>query len=295
MPQTTILLDDALAGLRQINAGAVQCCVTSPPYFRQRDYGVPGQIGLEDSPERYVANLIEVFAEVRRTLADDGTMWLNIADTYASSPGKGLQRVIETSRPANRGVKLKDMLGIPWMLAFSLRADGWFLRSEIVWSKPNPMPESVRDRPTRSHEKVFLMSKSAYYYYDAPAVSEPATRGSAGSHFGEGKIGATQGGRCSKKPRVESDRRNLRDVWTVAPTPCREAHQAVMPTPLADTCIRAGSRPGDLILDPFLGAATTALAANRAGREAVGCELNPEYAEISIRRLAKEGYQADIF
>jgi DNA modification methylase len=309
--QTTILLGDALAGLQQINSGAVQCCVTSPPYYALRDYGCEGQLGLEDTPELYVERLVEVFREVRRTLNERGTLWLNVGDSYAGS-GKGAQgstgaradrTFTATGLKTTGGAKPKDLLGIPWIVALALRADGWYLRSSIIWHKTSPMPESVKDRPTRSHEYVFLLSKSADYDYDGVAIREPAVQkpqkrrvphkartipGQPTSHLAA----------CVVRDDAQQDSdgtRNMRDVITISPTPCKEAHFAVMPTTLADLCIRAGSRPGDLILDPFLGAATTALAANRLGRHACGCELNPSYADISVARLAKEGYQADIF
>ena len=312
MPQTTILLGDAMDGLRQINAGAVQCCVSSPPYYAQRDYGVPGQIGLEDTPDEFADKLVEVFREVRRTLADDGVLFLNLGDTYAASSGKGFQGAsgerasrafTATSRKPTRGAKPKDLLGIPWLVAFALRSDGWFLRSDIIWQKTSCMPESVKDRPTRSHEHVFLFAKSPDYFYDAaairqPAVQKPQRRGVKHKQRvipGQPTHGLTACEQRSDAGLDSDGTRNMRDVLTISPTPFRGAHHACMPTTLADICVRAGSRPGDLVLDPFLGAATTALAANRIGREAVGCELNPEDAEISVRRLAKEGYRADIF
>ena len=282
--QTTILLGDALAGLQQINAGAVQSCVTSPPYYALRDYDCDGQIGLEETPELYVDRLVEGFREVRRVLHNTGTAFINISDTYA---GRGTK--------LSDSLKRKDLIGIPWMLAFALRADGWYLRSEIIWAKPNPMPESVGDRPTRSHETVFLLTKRPIYYYDAEAIMEPCVKGADGSLFTQGKTGVNQGEKVSKAERANGSMRNSRDVWTITPTPFAGAHFATMPTTLAERCIRAGSRPGDLVLDPFLGSATTALAANRLNREAVGCELNADYADISVARLNREGYQADIF
>jgi DNA modification methylase len=282
--QTTILLGDALAGLQQINSGAVQSCVTSPPYFALRDYDCDGQIGLEETPELYVERLVAIFREVHRVLSDDGTAFINISDTYA---GRGTT--------LSDGLKRKDLIGIPWMLAFVLRSDGWYLRSEIIWAKPNPMPESVQDRPTRSHEKVFLLTKRPTYYYDAEAIMEPCVKGADGSSFTKGKTGVNQGEKVSKAERSNSSLRNARDVWTITPTPFAGAHFATMPTTLAERCIRAGSRPGDLILEPFMGAATTALSANRLDREAVGCELSAGYADISVARLAAAGYQADIF
>jgi DNA modification methylase len=277
----TILIGDALDRVTDILDGTVQTVVTSLPYFGLRDYGNSGQIGREDTPEEYIANLVSVFAEVRRTLRDDGTLWINIGDTYSSKAYPGLKR--------------KDLIGIPWMLAFALRADGWYLRSEIIWSKPNPMPESVRDRPTRAHEQVFLFSKQPAYFYDADAIKEPAVRGAAGSTFTKGKTGSNGMGRTSQLERVDHELKNARDVWQITPTPFPGAHFATMPMTLADRCIRAGSAPGDLVLDPFLGAATTALAASRLGRLSVGVELNPDYAQLSVDRLGAEGFEAAIF
>jgi site-specific DNA-methyltransferase (adenine-specific)/site-specific DNA-methyltransferase (cytosine-N4-specific) len=280
---TTILLGDVLDGLVQINDGSVQTCVTSPPYFGLRDYGVDGQIGAEPTPEEFITKLVSVFREVRRTLRDDGTLWLNIGDSYAGNatggfrPGSGrADGKIDDRAQRNRngvrcpaGCQPKDLIGIPWMLAFALRADGWHLRADITWAKPNPMPEPAKDRPTRSHEHLFLLTKSSQYFYDHEAAREPTVDGSG--------------------------TRNFRDVWTIAPKPFKGAHFAVMPPELADRCIQAGSRPGDLVLDPFMGSGTIGLVANSLDREAVGCELNAAYAEISRKRLRDAGQQAEIY
>jgi DNA modification methylase len=293
--ETTILLGDSLFGLQDIHSDAVQCCVTSPPYFALRDYGCPGQIGLEATPDLYIAQLVEVFREVRRVLRNDGTLWLNIGDSYVSA-GSGRQgvtgqrsdREFTAAVPKKTGAKNKDLLGIPWLLAFALRADGWFLRSDIVWEKPNAKPESVRDRPTSSYEHVFLLSKRPRYFYDPSALEEPIKEA---RQIRLAKEAAKNG--ASSSP--GSNTRSGRDVWRIATTPLSEAHFATMPLALADRCIRAGSKIGDLVLDPFLGAGTTSLAANRAGRHAVGCELNKEYANIATRRLAAEGYISNSF
>ncbi len=303
-----ILIGDVLTGLAQIPDGCVQTCVTSPPYYGLRDYGVAGQIGLEESPEAFIARLVEVFRGVRRTLRKDGTVWLNMGDSYAGSrcgpssntlPGKRRNHdqamtasrrrdnaEIPRSDLAHPGLKPKDMLGIPWMLAFALRADGWYLRQDIIWHKPNPMPESVKDRCTKAHEYLFLLSKSESYYFDAAAIGEAP-----------GNKAPTKGGREYEDGAIEHrtaanlhhigarDTRNKRSVWTIATQPMREAHFATFPEALVEPCIRAGSRPGDTVLDPFLGAGTTALVAEREGRQWIGCELNPDYVAIAERRL----------
>ena len=287
-------------------------------------YFVPAEIGLEPTPEQYVANMVSVFREVRRVLADDGTLWVNIGDSYASTaPGtrnapqtKGSKTNPEqwgNFRPdlRNQGIKPKDLIGIPWMLAFALRADGWFLRQDIIWHKPNPMPESVRDRCTKAHEYMFLLSKSERYFIDPDGMKEPAVKGAAGSEFHTGKTGAHQMGRASTKPRKQnstndsfvpgatahgglhregSDRepetRNRRSVWTVATRPYKGAHFATFPPALIEPCILAGSRPGDLVLDPFMGSGTAAQVALQNGRRVVGCELNPDYLPLIEARIA---------
>lgn len=277
--------------LPRLEAERFQCCVTSPPYYGLRDYGHPEQLGLEATPEEYVARMVEVFREVRRVLRPDGTLWLNIGDSYAvrwgslrTTGGAGIRNAPrERGGAVPRGFKEKDLFGIPWMLAFALRADGWWLRADIVWSKPNPVPESVRDRPTRSHEYVFLLSKSKRYFYDADAVSEVAQVGSRGSRFDEGK---TRKRGVSEKERVETGRRNARSVWSIVPRPFRGAHSAVMPLPLAERCIRAGSRPGDEVIDPFIGSGTVGVAAEILGRRWLGVELNADYAAIASARVA---------
>ena len=296
----------------------VQTCVTSPPYFGLRDYGVDGQIGLEDTPEAYVARLVEVFREVRRVLRDDGTLWLNIGDSYAANRsyqvpstkggakhGHGQAAGGKGSRVPD-GLKPKDLIGIPWMLAFALRADGWYLRQDIIWSKPNPMPESVRDRCTKAHEYVFLLSKSERYFFDSEAMKEPAvSEKPAGNKrhkyadayaAGKSEEHRTKAGLLSLAS-VEWQKRNRRSVWTVATRPYKGAHFATFPPALIEPCILAGSRPGDFVLDPFMGSGTTAQVALQRGRRYLGCELNPEYEELQQQRLlsAKREAQLDLF
>ena len=297
---------DCRESLRAMAAAGikVQTCVTSPPYFGLRDYGHDGQIGLEETPEQYIAELVEVFRCVRDVLADDGTLWVNIGDTYAANRGaqpaptntrNKVGHVSGAEVPA--GLKSKDLIGIPWMLAFALRADGWYLRQDIIWHKPNPMPESVTDRCTKAHEYVFLLSKSPRYFYDAEAVKEPVsdwTKKAVKSNWtrktvnqAEGSAGA--GG--NRKPGkaysagLSADGRNRRSVWTIATRPYKGAHFAVFPPALVEPCILAGSRPGDIVLDPFMGSGTTAAVAIEHGRQFIGCELNPEYKPLQDQRI----------
>lgn len=291
------LCGDCREVLATLPAGAVQCCVTSPPYYGLRDYGVDGQIGLEASPDAYVGELVAVFREVRRVLADDGTVWLNLGDSYnnfrVGQCGQSVHGHVLHDQPTQRrrgsaGYKEKDLLGIPWMVAFALRADGWYLRRDIIWHKPNPMPESVRDRPTSAHEYVFLLSKSAQYFYDAAAIAETSKfpvgtredrkRGEFGGKGAAGPVG--------REPfRAIRDTRNARSVWTIPTQPYAGAHFATMPRDLAERCIKAGSRAGDTVLDPFGGAGTTGLVADRLGRNAVLIEINGEYAHLGSQRI----------
>jgi DNA modification methylase len=304
---------DCLDVLRTMEAGSVQCCVTSPPYYALRDYGVEGQIGLEPTPDEYVARMVDVFREVRRVLRDDGVLWLNLGDSYGSgnsgqtvrdsSGGVGGGKVRNShdqpSSKANCGKPPiagmhKQLLGIPWRVAFALQADGWWLRSDCIWHKPNPMPESVRDRPTKSHEYVFLLAKSERYFWDAEGVSEPAqTAGKTGGFSGYQAFGlgvVPSGNQIPERGKayVRPSSRNIRSVWTITPKPFKGAHFATMPIELAERCIKAGSREGDTVLDPFNGAGTTGIAALRLGRSYVGIELNPEYLELSRQRIADE-------
>jgi site-specific DNA-methyltransferase (adenine-specific) len=288
---------------------SIQACVTSPPYYGLRDYGVEGQIGLEETPEAYVNNLVRVFREVRRVLRDDGTLWLNLGDSYASQGGAhggrndnqrgvGAKRLHaegvgdQAARRPAHGYKQKDLLGIPWMVAFALRADGWYLRSAIVWHKPNPMPESVRDRPTSAYENVFLLSKREKYFYDADAIAEPLACPDAadGSRIFGGKQGprnAAHGERTNGRAYTKTPEAG-RNVWTIATQPFTGAHFATMPPELAERCIKASSKPGDTILDPFGGAGTTGLVADRLARNAILCELNPEYVKIARERIIND-------
>lgn len=275
-----ILVGDCIASLRTLPEKSAQTCVTSPPYFGLRDYGHDAQIGVEPTPEDFVGKLVEVFREVWRVLADDGTLWLNIGDSYASAV---------SSNQKNTGYKSKDLIGIPWMLAFALRADGWYLRQDIIWHKPNPMPESVRDRCTKAHEYIFLLSKAERYYFDANAMSEPAAQPDRvrADRFGGKKY--VEGVKHSDGSTFTgSTTRNKRSVWTVTTKPFKGAHFATFPPDLIEPCILAGSRPGDVVLDPFGGAGTTGLVSQRHRRKFVLCELNPNYAQMAENRIAAE-------
>lgn len=277
-----------------------QMCVTSPPYFGLRDYGHPGQLGLEQTPEQYVAAMVDVFRCVRDVLADDGTLWLNIGDSYSVKSTYNAAQSLHTANDWKQsgeskstacyertcGVPAKNILGIPWRLAFALQADGWYLRQDIIWHKPNPMPESVRDRCTKAHEYVFLLSKSERYFFDSEAMREEAVKGAAGSSFNKGKTAEHQLGRSSDAERVEDGKRNRRSVWTVATKPYKGAHFATFPPALIEPCILAGSRPGDIVLDPFMGSGTTAAVALQHGRQYLGCELNQDYGPLQDARIA---------
>ena len=341
MTTQLIIPGDCIAGMRTLPDGIAHCCVTSPPYWGLRDYGHDGQIGLEDTPEAYVARIADVFREVRRVLRDDGTLWLNLGDSYAGSWGnqgrketRGTQRAINGPMlqrlrsdsihddeccldedclcPAGEDggiypdkktrtgswvndhptLKAKDLVGIPWRVAFALQADGWWLRQDIIWHKPNPMPESVTDRCTKAHEYVFLLTKSQRYFYDAEAVSEAVASSSvsrlqqptlpeqAGSLRVPGKTNGPM------KAVGGTDTRNRRSVWTVTTKPYRGAHFATMPPDLVEPCIKAGSPEGGTVLDPFAGSGTTLAVAASLGRNAWGCELNPAYIALAEKRIA---------
>lgn len=305
---------------RLISEGVkVQSCVTSPPYWGLRDYGCSGQLGLEETPEEYVANMVEVFSLVYELLADDGTLWLNLGDSYAGS-GKGgnpghsehiKQKTnfgslsVRDRKQSTPDLKPKDMVGIPWRVAFALQAAGWYLRSDIIWSKPNPMPESVTDRPTKAHEYIFLMSKKQHYYYDSESIKEPAIYHDITGMDDTGYKDAKKfNGKHSDKQRGHSRRhagfnerwdkmekseqcsgmRNKRTVWEIATKPYAEAHFATFPPKLIEPCILAGSRAGDIVLDPFSGSGTTGMVAYQHGRKYIGIELNPEYISLSDKR-----------
>jgi DNA modification methylase len=290
-----ILIGDCLEILQTLPESYFQTCVTSPPYFGLRDYQVDGQIGMEQTPDTYVAKLVDVFHAVRRVLRDDGTLWLNLGDSYANdgkwggaSSGKHVTALHGTTGVGRgkrfTGAKAKDLLGMPWRVAFALQEDGWWLRSAIVWHKPNPMPESVKDRPTSAYEMVFLLAKSAQYYYDADAIREPTvcdrTRGPA-LH---GDLMSTNGN-AGLARRPITDTRNNRNVWTITTQPFKGAHFATMPPNLAERCILAGCPEGGSVIDPFGGAGTTGFVAGELNRRATLIELNPDYAEIARNRL----------
>lgn len=308
-----LLTGDCLTVLRGLPDGIVRCCVTSPPYWGLRDYGHAGQLGLEATPDAYVASMVAVFREVRRVLADDGTLWLNLGDSYAGSWGnqgrkdeRGSQRPINgpmiqslvgqyPQKESNTGAvpdgfKPKDLIGIPWRVAFALQADGWYLRSDIIWAKPNPMPESVTDRPTKAHEYVFLLSKSARYFYDAQAIAEPIApatiRDKRSNADGLRRLRGFPGQASNGGTRLGSrDTSNRRSVWTINTKPYKGAHFATFPPALVEPCIRAGSAPGDTVLDPFSGSGTTAAVAVGNGRRAIGIELNPAYQDLARQRI----------
>ena len=279
-----------------------QMCVTSPPYFGLRDYGHDGQIGLEETPEQYIEAMVEVFSCVKDVLADDGVLWLNIGDSYCGTGDKGEHKdpkyadgrnaqAISKSKKLT-GYKSKDLIGIPWMLAFALRADGWYLRQDIIWHKPNPMPESVTDRCTKSHEYIFLMSKSQKYFYDNEAIKVPVkedwgTRDRTGGKYHNEGTGLQPHSGLEKS----YDMANKRSVWSVNTKPYAGAHFAVFPEELIEPCVLAGSRVGDVVLDPFMGSGTTAQVAQKLGRKYLGCELNTEYKALQDKRIAQQSLE----
>ena len=300
-----VLVGDCREQMRTLADGSVQTCITSPPYFGLRDYGMDGQLGLEPTPSEFVAAMVEVFREVRRVLADDGTLWLNLGDSYASKPTGSLggkialgggqsNQAAALSRPDKSGFGLaeKQLIGIPWRVAFALQEDGWYLRQDIIWHKPNPMPESVRDRCTKAHEYIFMLSKTPRYYFDADAVKEPVADSTAArlaqptlhTQVGSSRVpGKTNG---NMKAVGNGETRNKRSVWTVTTKPFKGAHFATYPPELIEPCVLAGSRLGDTVLDPFGGSGTTGAVAVKNGRKAVLCELNPEYAALVPARVA---------
>ena len=357
---------DCLTFLKELPDNFIDCCVTSPPYYGLRDYGVDGQIGLEETPEAYVEKMVAVFREVRRVLKDDGTLWLNLGDSYSShkdckSIGQtiaagtsrehahemelGKSRVRDSKMLKSQGYKNKDLIGIPWMVAFALRADGWYLRQDIIWHKPNPMPESVTDRCTKAHEYIFLMSKSARYYYDADAIKQPVVDATIlrlsqqiEKQKGSDRIpGKTNGNMKAvgpgRKPRPDDNRggnqgtgrgipvmaidgkgvnghsgyfdscgnligegmANKKSVWVVPTMPFSEAHFATFPEDLIVPCIKAGCPEGGIVLDPFMGAGTTALVAHKLNRNYIGTELNPEYCQIAEKRILPYKLQQKLF
>lgn len=300
-----VLVGDNRKRMAELPDGCVQTVVTSPPYWGLRDYGNDDQIGLESTPSEFVEELCKVFDEVWRVLADDGTLWLNLGDSYSSfrdskaSPdtlregdgtavGKAANR--NPANLKNAGLKHKDLVGIPWRVAFALQERGWYLRQDIIWAKPNPMPESVTDRCTKSHEYIFLLSKNPRYFFDNQAIKEPVVTetGGKGIRFGGKKYGdsddplhATKSGNVYEG----SETRNKRDVWNVTTSRYADAHFATYPTELVLPCVLAGSREGDLVLDPFSGSGTTGEVALQQGRNYIGFELNPDYAKLSEKRL----------
>ena len=313
---------DCLEGLKTITDESVNCCVTSPPYFGLRDYGHEGQIGLEETPELFVSKMVEVFTEVKRILRKDGTLWLNLGDSYASGktgrddvceegrerlskyghPGKSNKDINKLhpvkQRKIAAGLKHKDLIGIPWMVAFALRSSGWYLRQDIIWHKPNPMPESVTDRCTKAHEYIFLLSKSQKYYYDSDSIKtqmlESSVKRNQTGWNGNEDRGFVNGPQNHLSKYLGSDRAkeqtdaNKRSVWTVTTKPFSDAHFATFPEDLIVDCIKAGCPENGIVLDPFMGAGTTALVASKLNRNFIGFELNADYIKIAKKRLQDE-------
>jgi DNA modification methylase len=331
MEVNVIYTDDALRRLKKLPDGCVRCIVTSPPYWGQRDYGVEGQLGMEATPELYVKRLVKILMECYRVLADDGTMWLNLGDSYAAGPknrtaeqstrksnlmgGKDTQ--IQAGKQIDKvqgGLKPKDLVGVPWMVAFALRKKGWYLRCDVIWNKNNCMPESVTDRPTKGHEYIFLLSKSERYYYDYAAIKTFADSSSEMNGANATVADSSNGTGTIKKPIRTTDKQrghsrrhegfyerwdnmkkeeqmsygaNKRSVWTVATKPFKDAHFATFPPELIVDCVKAGSAVGDVVLDPFCGSGTTAEVALKLERSFVGIELNGKYVDIAMKRLRK--------
>jgi len=328
-PTVRLYRGDCLDVLRRLTAGSVHCVVTSPPYWGLRDYGVAGQLGLESTPEEYVAKLVGIFREVRRVLRPDGTVWLNLGDSYYSDIGGGsvtctvnagpIRTLGRRNKPPHGTLKPKDLVGIPWRVALALQADGWYLRSDIIWHKPNAMPESVRDRPTKSHEYLFLFAKSERYYFDSKAVCEPVqadtvprySRGRSAAHkYADGGPGnqtlarsldhmrelpaiggATHAARLTtsdggpNRPMTPHATRNIRSVWTIPTQPYKGAHFATFPRRLVSPCIKAGCPVGGVVLDPFCGSGTTGAEALSLGRDFIGIDLSPAYLKLAQQRI----------
>ncbi len=317
--RVTLYCGDALETLKRLPDESVHCCVTSPPYFALRDYGVDGQMGLERTPDEYIAKMVNLFREVQRVLRSDGTCWINIGDSYFSqSKGTGGSNPETSPKNAIKGVdnfqkfdpiridagdtacKAKDLIGIPWMLAFALRSDGWWLRQDIIWAKPNPMPESVHDRCTKSHEYIFMLSKSAKYFYDAESVKEPTvsteikkfTDCGQDKQRGHSRRHAGLNGRYAQRLQEEGapTLRNRRSVWHVTTKPYQGAHFAVFPPDLVEPCVKAGCPSEGVVLDPFAGSGTTGMVASMHNRNSVLIELNPQYCEL-IKERVTAGWQ----
>lgn len=321
MKPNTIYNEDCISGLRKIASNSIDCCVTSPPYFGLRDYGHRGQLGLEESPEKYTSNIVRVFNQVFRVLKPTGTLWLNLGDSYSGSwgnyggknRGAGSQRIIRKGSGVNNrayegkedwrpptsgkmgvGIKRKDLIGIPWMVAFALRKKGWYLRQDIIWHKPNPMPESVVDRCTKAHEYIFLMSKSKRYYFDKQSISTPSSRAGEKSYhdFNNPKYDAILHDRWKHqfdgRKWGSENIANKRSVWTVSTKPFMDAHFATFPEDLISDCILAGCPEGGIVLDPFMGAGTTAVVSKKLNRNYIGFEINAEYIKIIEKRMQVE-------
>lgn len=315
MTTNQILCGNSLDVLRTLPDASVRMCVTSPPYYGLRDYGVEGQLGVEETPSEYIEKLVEIFREVKRVLTDDGTLWLNIADSYAGS-GKGIwgkpiyerkpcknsylcDNTNETAKMPKRwsGIKTKDMIGIPWMLAFALREDEWYLRSDIIWQKPNAMPENVHDRPSKSYEHIFLLAKSAKYFYDDRAIAEPISpitverykrKVSHTNKYAHDKSNQALFKGRDNSLLMNQETRNKRDVWSVSTNSYRmDNHFAMFPEKLIEPCILAGSQFGDTVLDPFFGSGTTGAVAKRFGRYFIGIDLKREYCEAAEKRISE--------
>jgi len=311
----TTLIGDCRETLKQLPDGCINACITSPPFYALRDYQEENQIGLEKTPDEYVEELVKVFREVKRVLREDGTLWLNLGDTYSShkdcksisqtlSIGTGSEQahVIDKGRSASRdskmlkeqGLKNKELIGIPWKVAFALREDGWYLRQDIIWSKKNSMPESVKDRCTKSHEYIFLMTKNPTYYYDHEAIKEDAVRAGSipkgkkySSELADNKIGGKHTRETLNEKPVAA-KKNKRSVWTVATRPFKDAHFAVFPPDLIEPMVLAGCPEKGIVLDPFMGSGTTGMVAQSLGRSWIGCELNPEYVEMQRKRTSQQ-------
>jgi DNA modification methylase len=294
---TSFYQGDCREVLAELPAESVQCVVTSPPYWGLRDYGTDGQLGLEETPDAYVATMVEVFRAVRRVLRKDGTVWLNLGDSYVGTGHKGKYtdpkhregrngQVVAINNTVD-GLKSKDLVGIPWRVALALQADGWYLRSDIIWSKPNPMPEPVQDRPTKAHEYIFLLTKSPKYYYDADAIRED----SKWERWGAQTIGKQYRGINPIDMDTLDDRReqgrNKRSVWEITTQPYPEAHFATFPEALVTPCIMAGTKEQDTVLDPFAGSGTVMQVAQQLGRKSIGVELNDEYIDLAAKRLER--------